>query len=164
MQEEKTLETTKAPVIDANLVETAKTELENHKKSLKGKVYPVKVKDGASIDGFINFIDHKAEWKSMEAIGIVEVSKILNEVKNQPLKDSCFFLPNLALEALSFFLNRVTGEGKEKAESFLTMFKPINQAMGMVKADTDKMHELKRKLAAAEHGISIEEKIEGNDE
>lgn len=164
MSEKTTVEEVKAPVIDANLVESAKTELEDHKKSLKGKVYPVKVKDADSIDGFIFFIENKAEWKSMEAIGIIEVSKILNQVKNEPLKDSCFFLPNLALEALSFFLNRVTGEGKDKAVSFLELFKPINQAMGMVKADTDKMHELERKLAAAEHGIKIEEKIEGTDE
>jgi hypothetical protein len=149
------------PAIDQALVDKKTADLEALKKDSKGKVYPIKL-DSNGIDGdamliaMITFIENEAQWKNMEALGIIEVSKALRKCQATGLKSGNIYLESLPIQAISFFLSKVENTGLQKAERHINMQKPFDEALRMIKQDTDKLNQAETELAAAENGISIE--------
>ena len=154
---------TGAGSIDTKMVEALRTEVDAFAASLKDKVYPVKVTT-ALMDVYIDFFETQAEWKGMEALGIIEVSAQLKEARTQPLTDGNMFIKNLAIQAMSYFINNVSGSRLDKAERFLSMIRPVNDAMRMIKADTDQLNAMNMNLSAAEHGIEVDNSKEASTE
>lgn len=151
---------TTEPTINKELVDKLTAELESFDKELKTKVYPVKIENDGIFLALINFIEQEASWKNMEALGIVEVSKVLNSERLTGVKSGNIYLPSLPIQALSFFLSKVELKGLEAAERHLRFVKPIDDALKLIKLDNDKLNNLQSELAAAENGIEIAQKPE----
>lgn len=148
--------------IDQPLVDSIEKELDVIKTDMKNKVYPIKLEDEISLSALIDFIDNGATWKNMEALGIIEVSKALHAEKSKGLKSGNIFLQSLPVQALSFFLSKVEDKGVQRAERHIKFVKPLDEALKLIKQDTDKVNMLETKLAAAIHGIEVEKTPEDN--
>jgi len=146
----------KPVAIDQKLVDDITKELDALNADMKNKVYPIKLEDEISLIALIDFIDNGATWKNMEALGIIEVSKALHVEKAKGLKSGNIFLQSLPIQALSFFLSKVEDKGLQRAERHIKFVKPLDEALKLIKQDTDKVNSLESKLAAAENGIEIE--------
>lgn len=146
----------KTVTIDQALVESITKELDALNADVKNKVYPIKLDDETSLLALIDFIDNGATWKNMEALGIIEVSKALHAEKSKGLKSGNIFLQSLPIQALSFFLSKVEDKGVQRAERHIKFVKPLDEALKLIKQDTDKVNALETKLAAAENGIEVE--------
>ena len=142
--------------IDQVLVDKLNNEMEALVAEQKNKVYPIKLETDAVLGGLLDFIDNKASWKNMEALGIIEVSKVLNEERSKGLKSGNIFLKSLPIQAISFFLSKVEDKGIAGAQKHIQFVKPIDDGLKLIKADNDALNKLQSELAAAENGIGIE--------
>jgi hypothetical protein len=142
--------------IDKLAVESLTKEIDDFKNAIKEKVYPIKVKNMTFLSEIINFVEEEAEWKAMEALGVFELSQQLKEAAKGEIKNECIFVKSLAIQALNFFVNKMTGTGLEEANRFLSYIRPVNDSMKLIKADTDHLNQLEMKRAAAENGIKLD--------
>ena len=144
--------------IDKDLVDRLTKELDSLNEELKTKVYPIKLESTEFnlLSQLIDFIDNKAPWKNMEALGIIEVSKALKEQQIAGLKSGNIYLASLPIQAISFFLSKTESTGVEAAKNHIAMVKPFDDALKLIKQDNDKQNQLNSELAAAENGIQIE--------
>lgn len=142
--------------VDQALVEKLTKELDAFTADLKTKVYPIKLETDAALVGLILFIENESAWKNMEALGIIEVSKVLNEQRIAGLKSGNIFIPSLPIQAISFFLSKVEDTGIDKAKRHIAFVKPIDEALKLIKMDIDKQNQMNSELAAAEQGIAVE--------
>lgn len=148
-------EEVKAPTIDTELVAKLTAELEAFNKSLHTKVYPIKIGTETDLTNLMDFINTKATWKNMEALGIIEVSKVLNDAYTEGLNDGNMFLQSLPIQALSFFLSKVEDKGLEAAQNHIKFVKPVDDALKLIKIDNDTLNKMDSELSAAENGISL---------
>lgn len=146
-----------APVIDTVLVARLTKEFEDFDKELKTKVYPIKIENESNLDSLIDFIENQATWKNMEALGIIEVAKVLNVEKTTGIKSGNIYIASLPIQALSFFLSKVEDKGIRNAERHIKFVKPVDEALKLIKLDNDKQNQMNNELAAAENGISVEQ-------
>src|SRR3989304_2481115 len=84
------------PKIDTELVKKLTEQVDSLVKELKTKVYPVKLDSVDNLKGLIDFVDNHAPWKNMEALGIIEVSKVLHSGLEDGLKSGNIFMPSLS--------------------------------------------------------------------
>jgi len=147
----------KTPVIDEAKVKLAADSLDSFKKELKTKLYALKG-DDALVAEFKDFVENEAQWKAMEALGIEELSRVFNDMG--PVKNGVFYLKNLEVDALHYFLSRVEGKGKETSAKFLRMIRSVNEAVKMVQADNRNQIKLEHELTAAEQGIDLAAAVE----
>lgn len=148
---EKTEET--STKVDKELVEKVKNELIEFGKSLEGKVYPVGIKDESLLKDLVEFIENEAEWSNLQAIGVVELSKNLRKAE---VKNEMIMLKALEIDATYFFLSKKTGKGLLSAQKHISLIKPFDLALKLVKQDNDKMAQIESRLAAAENGIEVD--------
>lgn len=149
-------DTVKAPVIDEAKVKLAGDNLESFRKELKTKLYALKG-DESLVAEFKDFIENEAQWKAMEALGVEELSKRFNDIGE--IKNGVFYLKNLEVDALHYFLSKVEGVGKESSARYLRMIRSVNEAVKMVQADNRTQIKLEHELAAAEQGIDLEAQV-----
>jgi hypothetical protein len=57
------------------------------------------------------------------------------------------------LEALYYFLSKGTGKGLESAQHYLTLLKPVTDALGRAKQDKDKKDQMVKDLGTLESAI-----------
>lgn len=138
-------------------LQRATAELDTFQKGMKDKLYSLKVSNEKTLSEFIDFVENKAEWKAMEALGIEQLSKKLSEAK---IKGGFIFLGTLEIEALHYFLSKVTGKGLKSAENHLKMVRTVNDALKLVKADNTQLTKLESTVAAISNGIKMEESTE----
>jgi len=141
------------PVIDQAKIDAAKNKVEEFQKELDGKVYPVKIDNEENLESLRTFIREEANWKNMEALGVIELNKQLTKAE---IKGGNIFMKALELDALNHFLNKVDGYGLESAESHIKLVQAANSGMTQVQADINKMNQYLVELDAAEQGIEIE--------
>lgn len=144
------------PKIDAELVDKLTNEYEALTKELNSKVYPVKLETEETVKKLLNFIESEASWKNMEALGIIEVHKVLTSELENGMKSGNIFLGSLPIQAISFFLAKTEGFGLRAAKQHILFVKPIEDALKLIKIDNDKLSKLQNELAAAENGIEID--------
>ena len=137
----------------ASLIEK---KIEDKKLEIRGKVYPVEY-NTSSLAGLLDFFDTKAQWNSTESLGVIEVCKQLTKIKEDGVKDNTVFLSALAIEASHYFLGKTTGSGKNSAEKFVALYKPMDRALSLVKADTAELQKLDKELIAVQQGIEMSE-------
>jgi hypothetical protein len=127
----------------ANLI----TELETKEYTINGGVDIAK--------GILEFIETKAEWKFTEAMGIVESKKQLTEIvsKLKADKKAKFTAHNLLLEAMYYFLTKVTGTGVKDAEAYYNLLKPILEALGEAKNDREIKNQIEKDLGTLQSAI-----------
>ena len=143
--------------------ELLKKNIEDMQSLMDKKVYLV---EGGAETGnaLLTFIQTKAEWKFSESMGIIESERQIKEALDQISKGKTkeLMLKNLTLEAIYYFMTKVTGMGIAEAKVYYTnMLKPVSEGLSRVKADKDKLDQLVRDLGTIEHaidqGVSIED-------
>jgi hypothetical protein len=141
--------------LDQGRIENAEKTLSDAKKKLYEKVYAVKFDSKEQIEEFKEFMKNDAAWKEKEALGIIEICKILDGLKKGDIKDNVVFLNALPLEASHYFLSKRSGIGLEEAKKFISMIKPFEIALESAKNDAREVQNLEKELAAAQQGINL---------
>jgi hypothetical protein len=141
--------------LDENRIQECEKRLNEAKENLNQKVYAVKFEKKEDVDSFFDFISFEAEWKEKEALGIIEICRIIDEIKKQGIKQNTLFLNALPLEASHYFLSKVSGKGLKEAKRFISILKPFGLALELAKQDAAKIGDLEKELAAAQQGLEL---------
>jgi hypothetical protein len=138
--------------IDEKAIEAAEKAFEKEKSTQKNKLYAVEL-SVESLDAFEGFIKTKAKWMGAESLGILELINRIEKIRKEGIKNKVCYMNNLEIDAANHFLNRHVAEGYDEAKEFFTYFRPLNQALGKVKGDTELLKSLENKLNALRQGI-----------
>ena len=103
----------------------------------------------------INFIGENAEWNQAEALGIIEVHKVLSKIQKEGVKDNTVYMEGLPLEATHYFISKSRGKGLKEAESFISLYKPLSIALEEVKKDAEAIKSLEKEIVAVQQGLEI---------
>jgi len=141
--------------IDTKKVDSLKKEIENYKKSLSGKEYAVSL-DQKFLDKFEDFMKNQVQWRSKEALGVMEILKRIEQIKKEGIKDGVGYFTNLEVEASHYFILKWEGKGNSQIDDFVTLWKSFEETLTLIHQDNSKLKELEKELQAAEQGIEIE--------
>ena len=164
MEDQKTTSVVDIPTgtkVNQQDLDRANSELEQFQLEMKDKLYSLKVSDEKTLAEIVNFVAHDAEWKGMEALGIEQLVKKLSTAD---IKGGFIFLGTLEVEALHYFLGKVSGKGIESAERHLKMVRIVNETLKLVKADNTHLTKLESTVAAISHGIKVDDSTEAKTE
>jgi hypothetical protein len=138
-------------VIDEAKVAALQSALDAKMAELSNKVYAVSM-NAASLEVYSKVIE-SITWKGKEGLGVLEINKKLKEVSEKGITNDVIFLNALTIEASHYFLNRFEGTGSSTAESFIDLFKKLEQALSAVSQDNKDLEDLNKDLAAAQQGL-----------
>jgi hypothetical protein len=138
-------------VIDEAKVAALQKALDAKMEELSNKVYAVSM-NAASLETYLKVIE-SVTWKGKEGLGIMEITKKLNEIGNKGISNDVIFLNALTIEASHYFLNRYESTGSSNAENFIDLFKKLEQALSAVSQDNKDLEDLNKDLAAAQQGL-----------
>jgi hypothetical protein len=164
-QKEATLKVEKTSVREMSAEDRAKEvaklqeEVDARNREMETKLYIV---EGGAETGekFLKFVTEEAQWKFTEAIGVVEMTKEIEDAVANAKGGKQLFLRVLPLEALWFFINKVEGVGLEKAKYYANnLLKPVGDALARVKADRDAINELMMHQGSLEAGADFEAEV-----
>jgi hypothetical protein len=136
-------------------IKAAQENLENAKKRISTKVYAVQFDSMDHINNFIDFMKNEAEWKERESLGVIEICKVLDQLKSDGIKNNVLYLQALPLEASHYFISKQSGKGLNEAKAFISLLKPFEQGLESAKADAREIQDLEKELAAAQQGIEL---------
>lgn len=140
--------------IDHEKVKSIEDQIQTMKEKNSKKVYAVKI-SAELLGNLISFIEKDAEWNQAEALGIVEIHKVLGKIKKQGVKDGTIFMEALPLEATHYFISKSRGKGLREAEKFLDLYKPFSIALEEVKKDAEAVKSLEKDLVAVQQGLDV---------
>jgi hypothetical protein len=141
--------------LNTERIKAAEENLENAKKKVATKVYAVQFESMDQIDRFVGFMEHEAEWKEKEALGVIEICKVINQLKSDGIKNNILYLQALPLEASHYFISKKSGRGLTEAKDFISLLKPFEQGLESAKADAREIQDLEQELAAAQQGLDL---------
>ena len=141
--------------LDQKRIEQAQKALDASREKLKTKVYAVQFDSEKDINAFHGFMEIEAEWKEKEALGVMEICRILENLKKEGIKDNILYMTALPLEASHYFLSKRSGKGLTEAKRFISLLKPLESALQLAKSDAQEYQDLEKELAAAQQGISL---------
>lgn len=140
--------------LDQKKIDELQSAVEKKQQELGNKVYGVSMnaKDLEVYDDIISSL----EWRGKEALGILEITKKIDEIKNEGIKSGVVFMSALEIEATHYFLNKFSGKGKSLANDFIRIFKAFEQSLTNISLDNKELDDLKKDLAAAQQGLESE--------
>lgn len=140
--------------VDQKRVDELQSALDKKQQELSKKVYGVSM-TSKDLEVY-NDIISSLEWRGKEALGILEITKKIDEVKEGGIKNGIIFMSALEIEATHYFLNKFSGKGKSLANDFIRIFKSFEQALTNISMDNKELDDLKKDLAAAQQGLESE--------
>lgn len=141
--------------VDQEKVESIRKDLEGYKSSLKDKEYAVSMSKDL-LRRFESFMREEVEWRSKEALGVVEILKRVEAVKKEGIKDGVVYFTNLEVEASHYFLMKWAGKGEAEINDFIALWKTFEETLALIQQDNIVLKDLEKQLAAAEQGIELE--------
>jgi hypothetical protein len=141
--------------VDQEKVESIRKDLEGYKNSLKDKEYAVSM-DKDLLRRFEQFMREDVEWRSKEALGVMEILKRIDSIKKEGIKDGVAYLTNLEVEASHYFLMKWAGKGESEISNFISLWKTFEETLTLIQQDNIVLKDLEKQLAAAEQGIELE--------
>ena len=140
--------------VDQKKVDELQTALDKKQEEISKKVYAVSMtaKDLEVYDDIVSSL----EWRGKEALGILEITKKIEETKSAGIKNGVVFMTALEIEATHYFLNKFSGKGKSLANDFIRIFKSFEQALTNISMDNKELDDIKKDLAAAQQGLETE--------
>lgn len=141
--------------LDQGRIKAAEENLISAKQKLSTKVYAVQFPNEQQIHDYVNFMQNEAQWREKEALGVIEICKVIDELKKDGIKNNILYMQALPLEASHYFISKQSGKGLAEARSFIDLLKPFEQALESAKADAKEIQDLERELAAAQQGIDL---------
>jgi hypothetical protein len=161
MGKEVSLSIEKAPVdFDGKLEQRKKlaslleNKLKDFEKELDSKSYLIEGKTEIA-KSLLDFVINEAEWKFSESMGVLEsVRQLESAVKDlESGKRKELLLPNLAIEAIYYFMTKKTGVGLASAQEYFKLLKPVTDALQRARIDKDKKDQLIKDLGTVQHAI-----------
>lgn len=140
--------------VDQKKIDELQSVLDKKQEELSKKVYAVSM-TGKDLEVYDDIIS-SLEWRGKEALGILEITKKIEETKNSGIKNGAIFMNALEIEATHYFLNKFSGKGKFLANDFIRIFKSFEQALTNISMDNKELDDLKKDLAAAQQGLESE--------
>jgi hypothetical protein len=140
--------------VDQKRVEELQSALDKKQKELSNKVYGVSM-NSKDLEVY-NDIVSSLEWRGKEALGILEITKKLDQIKEEGIKSGVIYMNALEIEASHYFLNKFSGKGKSLANDFIRIFKAFEQSLTNISLDNKEFDDLKKDLAAAQQGLESE--------
>ena len=141
--------------VDQEKVSSLKKEIEEYKESLSGKEYAVSI-DKNILARFEKFMKQEVQWRSKEALGVLEILKRIESIKKEGIKDGVGYFTNLEVEASHYFILKWEGKGEKEIADFVTLWKTFEETLMLIHQDNAKFENLKKQLQAAEQGIELE--------
>ena len=141
--------------LNTERIKAAEENLENAKKRVSTKVYAVQFESMDQINRFVEFMENEAEWREKEALGVIEICKVINQLKSDGIKNNILYLQALPLEASHYFISKKSGKGLAEANDFISLLKPFEQGLESAKADAREIQDLEQELAAAQQGLDL---------
>lgn len=141
--------------VDSKKVESIKKQIEDYSKSLKTKEYAVSLDKGV-LSRFESFMRNEVQWRSKEALGVMEILKRIESVKKEGVKDGVGYFTNLEVEASHYFILKWEGKGEKEINDFISLWKTFEETLALVHQDNAKLKDLENQLKAAEQGIELE--------
>lgn len=141
--------------LNQDRISAAEENLSNAKKKLATKVYAVQFESEAQIEQYIEFMHEEASWREKEALGVIEICKVIDQLKKDGIKNNILYLQALPLEASHYFISKQSGKGLKEAKEFIELLKPFEQALESAKNDAKEIQHLEQELAAAQQGIEL---------
>ena len=90
--------------VDQKRVEELQSALDKKQKELSNKVYGVSM-NSKDLEVY-NDIVSSLEWRGKEALGILEITKKLDQIKEEGIKSGVIYMNALEIEASHYFLNK----------------------------------------------------------
>ena len=141
--------------LDKKRIQECEKKLQEAKEKFSSKLYAIKFEKSEHIQIFYNYMLEEAEWKEREAVGIIEINKLITTFKNDKIKENTFFIEATPLDAIYYFLSKKTGKGLKEAENFVSVLRPFGIALEISKQDAQSISNLEKELAAAQQGIDL---------
>ena len=141
--------------LDVKRIEHCEKTLAEAKDRISKKVYAVKFDSKEDLDNFFDFMETHAEWREKEALGVIEICKVIDKSKKDGIKQETLYMSALPLEASHYFLSKTSGKGLGEAKKFISILKPFSQSLESAKADAAEIQGLERELAAAQQGLEL---------
>jgi predicted Holliday junction resolvase-like endonuclease len=141
-------------VIDQEKVEALQKKVEAKEAELSKKVYAVEMNESL-LQTYAEVME-TIQWKGKEALGIVEIFKKIDSIKEKGISNNVAFLGALEIEASHYFFNRYETSGSEIAERFIKLFTSFEAALSNIAEDNKELGSLKQDLAAAQQGLEAE--------
>jgi hypothetical protein len=140
--------------LDQELIQSLEKEVEDKKRENREKLYAISM-NSSLLNRYEEFVRNEVEWNSTEALGVIEISKQIQKIKGEKIKDNVIYMGALPIEATHYFLNKVKGTGVQEAMDFINLYRAFDTVLKDVKVDNQIVQELEKKLAAAMQGISL---------
>ncbi len=141
--------------LDQKRIAQCEKNVAEAKDRISKKVYAVKFESKEDLENFFSFMENNAEWREKEALGVIEICKVIDKAKKEGIKQETLYMSALPLEASHYFLSKTSGKGLSEAKKFISMLKPFSQSLESTKADAAEIQGLEKELAAAQQGIDI---------
>jgi len=141
--------------LDQKRIQECEKRLQEAKEKFSSKLYAIKFEKSEHIQIFYNYMLEEAEWKEREAVGIIEINKLITKFKKEKIKENTLFIEATPLDAIYYFLSKKTGKGLKEAENFVSVLRPFGIALEISKQDAQSIANLEKELAAAQQGIDI---------
>lgn len=141
--------------LDQKRIQECEKKLQEAKEKFSNKLYAIKFEKTEHIQIFYDYMSEEAEWKEREAVGIIEINKLIAKFKKEKIKENTLFIEATPLDAIYYFLSKKTGKGLKEAENFVSVLRPFGIALEFSKQDAQSIANLEKELAAAQQGIDI---------
>lgn len=141
--------------IDQKRIDACQKAVDEAKEKISRKVYAVQFSAKEDLDNYIDFMENEAEWREKEALGVIEICKVIEKIRKDGIQQNTIYLSALPLEASHYFLSKKSGKGLSEARKFIGMLKPFGMALESTKADAAEIQGLEKELAAAQQGLEL---------
>ena len=141
--------------INTSAIEELQERINQEKKDLSEKEYSIKMTP-AIFDYFKKYMDSEVSWSGKEAIGVIEIAKVIENITKEGIKSGYVYMKSLPLQASHYFISKGSGKGSVSATSYMDLYKVFDEALQRENQDSSKVREMEKHLAALQQGINLE--------
>lgn len=138
-------------------IETLKQRVESVKKEFETYRYRLNV-DADMMRRYFDFIENHAKFDGKDLLGLPKVFEALKESEKEGMKVVMggrpqYTLSNMHLEALYYYLTKVTGTGLAEANSFKELLDPVLDSLSRAVVRRNTLQSFLERAEAKLHGI-----------
>lgn len=155
-------------------IESLKERVNTIKKDFENYKYRLDV-DQTMMERYVDFIVNEAKFDGKDCLGVPKVYEALEECKKEGMKAVMggkpqYMLSNMHLEAIYYYLTKVTGVGLQEANKIKELLEPVLDSLSRAVVRRNTLQSFLEKAEAKLHGIidpdenidpEYEENVEG---
>jgi hypothetical protein len=125
------------------------------------ETYEIEVSDTKFLTKMNKVIKSNLEWTGADSIGYTNVVHTFEkETEGMKVEDSKLNIKAYLIEGLFFMLSRYKGVGYNTAKEFAEVMQPIQKTVSLLRADDEKLKQLREQIGEIEMQISMIENPE----